>query len=108
MILHLHIHKLEIFGDAPEFKMVKDSIEKLSNHFNLSVQHPDDKIDKYILFEYTKGFAGKHLLSPLNDVIYEKKEGFLLMPFRHPLLPVAGCSWLKNAFISAIPDNFPS
>jgi hypothetical protein len=46
MILHLHIHKLEIFGDAPEFKMVKDSIEKLSNHFNLSVQHPDDKIDK--------------------------------------------------------------
>ena len=73
-ILHMLIHKLEIFGDAPEFKMVRDSIERLSNHFNLALQHPDDKIDKYILFEYTKGFAGKHLLAPLYDAIYEKKE----------------------------------
>jgi predicted DNA-binding transcriptional regulator YafY len=73
-IIMMLIHKLEFFGDAPEFKMVKDSIEWLSNHFNLSLQHPDDKIDKYILFEYTKGFAGKHLLSPLYDAIYEKKE----------------------------------
>jgi predicted DNA-binding transcriptional regulator YafY len=73
-IIHMLIHKLEIFGDAPEFKMVKDSIDRLGNHFNLTLQHPDDKIDKYILFEYTKGFAGKHLLSPLYDAIYEKKE----------------------------------
>jgi hypothetical protein len=72
-ILHMLIHKLEIFGDAQEFKMVKDSIDRLSDHFNLMQQHPDDKIDKYILFEYTKGFAGKHLLSPIYDAIFEKK-----------------------------------
>jgi hypothetical protein len=40
------IHKLEIFGDAQEFKMVKDSIDRLSDHFNLMQQHADDKIDK--------------------------------------------------------------
>jgi hypothetical protein len=34
-ILHMLIHKLEIFGDAQEFKMVKDSIDRLSDHFNL-------------------------------------------------------------------------
>lgn len=73
-ILHMLIHKLEIFGDAPEFKMVKESIDRLSNLFNLVQQHPDDKIDKYILFEYTKGFAGKHFLSPIYDAIFEKKE----------------------------------
>jgi hypothetical protein len=49
-ILHMLIHKLEIFGDAQEFKMVKDSIDRLSDHFNLMQQHADDKIDKYILF----------------------------------------------------------
>jgi predicted DNA-binding transcriptional regulator YafY len=73
-ILHMLIHKLEIFGDAQEFKMVKDSIDRLSDHFNLMQQHPDYKIDKYILFEYTKGFSGKHLLSPIYDAIFEKKE----------------------------------
>jgi hypothetical protein len=68
------IHKLEIFGDAQKFKKVKDSIDRLSDHFNLMQQHADDKIDKFILFEYTKGFAGKHLLSPIYDAIFEKKE----------------------------------
>lgn len=38
-ILHMLIHKLEIFGDAQEFKMVKDSIDRLSDHFNLMQQH---------------------------------------------------------------------
>ena len=73
-ILHMLIHKLEIFGDAPEFKMVKDAIDRLSDHFNLVQQHPNDKIDKYILFEYTKGFAGKDFLSPIYDAIFERKE----------------------------------
>ena len=67
-------NKLAIFGDAQEFKMVRESIEKLSEHFELVRQHPDDKIDKYILFEYTKGFTGKPLLSGIYDAIYEKKE----------------------------------
>ena len=73
-MLRMLVHKLEIFGEADEFRTLKESIDKLSNHFNLMNQHPDDKIDKYILFEYTKGFSGKHLLSPVYDAIYEKKE----------------------------------
>lgn len=73
-MLRMLVHKLEIFGEAYEFRMLKESIDRLSHHFNLMNQHPDDKIDKYILFEYTKGFAGKHLLSPIYDAIYEKRE----------------------------------
>jgi len=73
-MIHMLINKLEIFVEAPEFRMVKDSIDKLSSHFNLSLQHPVDKIDKYILFEYSKGFSGKNLLSKIYDAIYEKKE----------------------------------
>jgi len=73
-MLHMLVHKLAIFGDAQEFKIVRESIEKLSEHFELVSQHPDDKIDKYILFEYTKGFTGKPLLSGIYDAIYEKKE----------------------------------
>jgi predicted DNA-binding transcriptional regulator YafY len=73
-ILSMLIHKLEIFSDASEFRMVKDSIEKLANHFNLAHQHPSDRIDKYILFEYSKGFAGRHYLPPIYNAIYEKKE----------------------------------
>lgn len=73
-MLHMMVHKLEIFGDAREFRIVKDSIDRLSHHFNLAQQHPDDKTDKYILFEYSKGFTGKHLLSVIYDAIFEKKE----------------------------------
>ena len=72
-MLRMLVHKLEIFGEAEEFRTLQDSINRLSNHFNLRSQHPNDKINKYILFEYTKGFAGKHLLSPIYDAIYEKK-----------------------------------
>jgi predicted DNA-binding transcriptional regulator YafY len=78
-IMHMLIHKLEIFADAPEFKTVKESIDRLSDIFNLVQKHPDDKIDKFILFEYAKGFAGKDFLSPIYDAIFEKKE----ISFRH-------------------------
>ena len=73
-MLQMLLKKLQIFGDAQEFKMLKDSIESLSDHFELVRQYPDDKIDKYILFEYTKGFSGRHHLSPLYEAIYEKRE----------------------------------
>ena len=72
--IHMLVHKLQIFGDAQEFKILKESIDKLSEHFNLANQHPNDKIDKYILFEYSKGFSGRNLLSPIYDAIFEKRE----------------------------------
>lgn len=73
-MLKMAMHKLEIFSEAPEFRMVKDSIERLSHFFNLSGADQDDKTDKYILFEYSKGFRGKELLSPIYDAIFEHKE----------------------------------
>ncbi len=72
--MHMLVHKLQLFGDAQEFKMLKESIDKLSEHFDLANQHPNDKIDKYILFEYSKGFSGRQLLSPVYDAIFEKRE----------------------------------
>lgn len=73
-ILRMLVHKLEIFGDAKEFMMVRDSIEKLTGHFELANRYPKDYVDKYILFEYTKGFKGKHLLSPIYEAIYENRQ----------------------------------
>lgn len=73
-MIRMLVHKLEIFGEAEEFRMLKESIDKLTNHFDLMDQFPDDKIDKYILFEYTKGFAGKHMLSGIYEAIFDKKE----------------------------------
>ncbi len=72
--IHMLFHKLKVFGDAQEFKMLKESINKMSEHFDLASQHPNDKIDKYILFEYAKGFSGRQLLSPIYDAIFEKRE----------------------------------
>ncbi|MFZ2338817.1 MAG: WYL domain-containing protein [Bacteroidales bacterium] len=48
--------------------------DRLTNQFDLMDQYPNDKIDKYILFEYTKGFAGKHMLSGIYEAISDKKE----------------------------------
>lgn len=73
-IIKMLVHKLEIFGEAKEFLMIKDSIERLSNHFNLVNLFEHERIDKYILFEYSKGFKNKELLSPLYEAIYEKRE----------------------------------
>ncbi|HLP71352.1 MAG TPA: WYL domain-containing protein [Bacteroidales bacterium] len=73
-IVRMAMHKLELFSQAPEFKMVKDSIDRLSDFFNLSGHDANDKTDKYILFEYSKGFTGKEWLSPIYDAIYDKKE----------------------------------
>jgi predicted DNA-binding transcriptional regulator YafY len=72
--MHMLMRKLKVFGDAQEFKMLKESIDKLSEHFDLAHQHPNDNIDNYILFEYAKGFAGRHLLSVIYDAIFEKRE----------------------------------
>lgn len=72
-MMQMLMHKLEIFGDAQEFRMVNDAIEKLSDHFDLVRQYPDDKLNKYILFEYTKGFSGKEHLSRIYEAIYEKR-----------------------------------
>jgi predicted DNA-binding transcriptional regulator YafY len=73
-MLHMLVHKLEIFSEAQEFRMLRESIDRLSSQLNLINMHPYDKIDKYILFEYSKGFSGKHLLSPVYDAIFEKTE----------------------------------
>jgi len=73
-MIRMLVHKLEIFGQAEEFRMLKESIDRLTNQFDLFDQYPNDKIDKYILFEYTKGFAGKHMLSDIYEAIFEKKE----------------------------------
>ncbi|MGE5406687.1 MAG: helix-turn-helix transcriptional regulator [Methanosarcina sp.] len=78
-LVRMAMHKLEIFSDAPEFRMVQDSIERLSNFFNLSSHEENDKTDKYILFEYSKGFTGKKWLSHIYDAIHEKK----LIAFTH-------------------------
>ncbi len=72
-ILQMTLHKLEIFGEAQEFRMVNDAIEKLSDHFQIVRQYPDDRLNKYILFEYTKGFSGKEHLSRIYEAIYEKR-----------------------------------
>ena len=72
-ILQMTLHKLEIFGEAQEFRMVNDAIEKLSDHFQIVRQYPNDKLNKYILFEYTKGFSGKEHLSRIYEAIYEKR-----------------------------------
>ncbi len=73
-MIRMLVHKLEIFGEAEEFRMLKESIDRLTNQFDLMEQYPDDKIDKYILFEYSKGSAGKHMLSEIYEAIFEKKE----------------------------------
>jgi predicted DNA-binding transcriptional regulator YafY len=73
-IVRMAMHKLEVFGEAPEFKMVKDSIDRLSDFFNLSTHEENDRSDKYILFEYSKGFTGKKWLSLIYDAIFESKE----------------------------------
>ena len=73
-LIRMLVHKLEIFGEAEEFRMLKESIDRLTNQFDLMDQYPNDKIDKYILFEYTKGFAGKHMLSEIYEAIFDKKE----------------------------------
>lgn len=72
--LRMTLHKLEIFGDAQEFKQVKDSIDRLVDYYNLAEQHAADRTDKYILFEYTKGFRGKNLLSKIYDAIHDEYE----------------------------------
>lgn len=73
-MIRMLVHKLEIFGEAEEFRMLRESIDRLASHFDLMDQYPNDRIDKYILFEYTKGFSGKQLLSVIYDAIYNKKE----------------------------------
>ncbi len=73
-IIRMLVHKLEIFGEAREFLMVKDSIERLSSHFELVNLFENERIDKYILFEYSKGFKGKELLAPLYEAIHEHRE----------------------------------
>jgi predicted DNA-binding transcriptional regulator YafY len=73
-MLRMAMHKLELFSEAPEFRMVRDSIGRLSDFFNLSGADQDDKTDKYILFQYSKGFRGKEFLSAIYDAIFECKE----------------------------------
>jgi len=73
-MIRMLVHKLEIFGEAEEFRLLRESIDRLTNQVDLIDQYSNDKIDKYILFEYTKGFAGKHMLSDIYESIFEKKE----------------------------------
>jgi len=73
-ILRMLVHKLEIFGEAKEFLMVKESIDRITSHFDLAYKYGRDRIDKYILFEYSKGFTGKHLLSPVYEAIHDRRE----------------------------------
>lgn len=73
-MIRMLIHKLQPFGEAQEFRIIKDSIDQVSEHFSLSQRHSDDTFNKYILFEYTKGFAGRHHLSAIYDAIFESRE----------------------------------
>lgn len=73
-MIRMLVHKLEIFGEAEEFRILRESIDRLAGHFDLMDQYPNDKIDKYILFEYTKGFSGKHMLSEIYEAIFNRKE----------------------------------
>lgn len=73
-ILKMLVHKLQIFGEAKEFLMVKESIDRITSHFDLAYKYDRDRIDKFILFEYSKGFSGKHLLSPVYEAIHESRE----------------------------------
>ena len=73
-MIRMLIHKLQPFGEAQEFKMIKDAIDQVSEHFSLSQRHSDDNFNKYILFEYTKGFAGRHNLPVIYDAIFESRE----------------------------------
>jgi len=41
-------------------------MEKLSDHLELVRQYPNYKLNKYILFEYTKGLTCKFMYAPLN------------------------------------------
>ena len=72
--LRMLLHKLQIFGDAQEFKQVKDSIDRLGEYYDLANQYPTDKTDKFILFEYSKGFRGRNFLSEIYDAIYNENE----------------------------------
>ncbi len=73
-MIRMLVHKLQIFGEAEEFRMLQEGIDRLASWFNLVNRHREDKIDKYILFEYTRGFRGKELLPDIYDAIFEKKE----------------------------------
>jgi predicted DNA-binding transcriptional regulator YafY len=68
------INKLTPFAEAQEFRMIRDSIDRLSAQYHLSQHQSDDKFDKYILFEYTKGFTGRHILPVIYDAIFESRE----------------------------------
>ncbi len=71
--IRMLVHKLQPFGEAQEFRMIKDTLDRLSEQFNLSFRRSVEKLDKYILFEYTKGFAGRHHLPVIYDAIFESR-----------------------------------
>ena len=73
-MMKMLLHKLQIFADSREFKSFSDSIEKVSRHLSLSWQHPGEPIEKYILFEYSKGFAGRIHLPQIYDAIFTSRE----------------------------------
>jgi predicted DNA-binding transcriptional regulator YafY len=73
-MLNMLIEKLQLFGESQEFKSIKDTIDRLSDHFKLASKHPEDPIGEYILFEYAKGYSGSSLIPQIYDAIFESRE----------------------------------
>ncbi len=73
-MLDMIIKKLQLFGESHEFKSIRDTIDRLSDHFDLARQHPEDPIGEYILFEYAKGYTGSSFLPRIYDAIFDSRK----------------------------------
>jgi predicted DNA-binding transcriptional regulator YafY len=73
-MLDMLIRKLQLFGESQEFRSIRDTIDRLSDHFELTRQHPNDYIGEYILFEYTRGYTGGRYLPLVYDAIFDSRE----------------------------------
>ena len=73
-MLDMVIRKLQLFGESQEFRSIRDTIDRLSDHFELARQHSKDYIGEYILFEYTRGYTGGRYLPLVYDAIFDSRE----------------------------------
>jgi predicted DNA-binding transcriptional regulator YafY len=73
-MLDMVIRKLQLFGESQEFRAIRDTIDRLSDHFELTRQHSKDYLGEYILFEYTKGYTGGCYLPLVYDAIFDSRE----------------------------------
>jgi predicted DNA-binding transcriptional regulator YafY len=73
-MLDMIIKKLQLFSESQEFRSIRDTIDRLNDHFGLARKHPDDPLEEYILFEYSRGYTGSRYLPQIYDAIFGSRE----------------------------------